>query len=199
MWRIVNEFAQDNSIGKDKSANLLQGDQWNLTDAEKELRYALHHAIKKVTEDIKERFNFNTAISAIMELVNALYSYREKVTDDKKNFALIREAIEKLVIMLAPFIPYAAEELGKVVIGKEGSVHNQNGLNMIRKLTKNEIEIVIQINGKVRDKIMIETGLDKAQTEMKAMSTEKAKRLLEGKNVVKVIVVPEKLVNIVVK
>lgn len=200
VWRIVNEFAQDNSIGKDKSANLLQGDQWNLTDAEKELRYALHHAIKKVTEDIKERFNFNTAISAIMELVNALYSYREKVTDDKKNFALIREAIEKLVIMLAPFIPYAAEELWQVVIGKEGSVHNQKWPEYDPEaLTKNEIEIVIQINGKVRDKIMIETGLDKAQTEMKAMSTEKAKRLLEGKNVVKVIVVPEKLVNIVVK
>ncbi|NMB96673.1 MAG: leucine--tRNA ligase, partial [Clostridiaceae bacterium] len=82
----------------------------------------------------------------------------------------------------------------------EGSVHNQKWPEYDPEaLTKNEIEIVIQINGKVRDKIMIETGLDKAQTEMKAMSTEKVKRLLEGKNVVKVIVVPEKLVNIVVK
>jgi len=194
VWRIVNEFAQD--IG---DADIPQSNKMNLTDADKELRYALHYAIKKVTEDIRDRFNFNTAISAIMELVNALYSYREKVTNDNKNPALMKETIEKLIILLAPFIPFVTEELWQIA-GKEDSVHNQKWpIYDEEALVKNEVEIAIQINGKVRDKIMIATGLDKAQTEKEALNTEKVKRLIEGKSVVKVIVVPEKLVNIVVK
>jgi len=120
VWRIVDEYRD--SLSYESSSKLNNTEKLN--DSDKELRYVIHYAIKKVTEDIKERFNFNTAISAIMELVNALYSYKEKVAEDKKNEPVIKEAIESLIVMLSPFIPYAAEELWQV-IGREGSVHEQ--------------------------------------------------------------------------
>ncbi|MGE4282453.1 MAG: leucine--tRNA ligase [Clostridia bacterium] len=189
VWRIVEEFT---SILKDVDA--VQGD---LSPEDKDLRYALHAAIKKVSEDVGERFNFNTAISAVMELVNALYQYKERT--EKYNTALVKDAIENLIIMLAPFVPHITEELWEN-IGREGSVHHQKWpVYSPEALVKDEVEIVLQLNGKVKDKLVIPTGLDKQATEKVAMDSEKIQSMIAGKQVVKVIVVPEMLVNIVVK
>ncbi|WP_265443105.1 leucine--tRNA ligase [Acetivibrio straminisolvens] len=192
VWRIVNEFscAIKEGAGIDTSV---------FTKEDKELWYMLNNTLKRVTDDISLRFNFNTAISAIMELVNSLYYYKDKVADDSKNKALIKDSVEKLIIMLAPFIPHAAEELWSVV-GKESSVHEQKWPSFDpAALIRDEIEIVLQINGKVRDKIVIPSDLTKEQVEERALESEKIKAEISGKNVVKVISVPGKLVNIVVK
>jgi len=134
-----------------------------------------------------------------MELVNSMYAYKEKVPSGKRNIAVIKEAIENLVVILAPFIPHATEELWSLM-GKECSVHDSKWPNYDpNAIVKDEIEIVIQINGKVREKIMVPVGLSAADTEKEAMKVEKVQKLIEGKNVVKIIAVPGKLVNIVVK
>jgi leucyl-tRNA synthetase len=189
VWRIVEEFA-----GVIKNADGVQDD---LSPQDKDLRYAVHAAIKKVTEDVGERFNFNTAISGVMEYVNALYQYKEKA--ERYNTALLNEAIENLVIMLAPFVPHITEELWHHA-GKEGSVHKQKWPSYDPEaLVKDEVEIVVQLNGKVKEKMIIPTGLDKQATEKAAMDSERIQNLINGKQIVKVIVVPGKLVNIVVK
>jgi len=192
VWRIVTEFI--GAVKEDASI-----DTSVFTKADKELWYMLNNTVKRVTDDIGQRFNFNTAISAVMELVNSLYYYKDKVADDSKNKALMKDSVEKLIIMLAPFIPHAAEELWAAT-GKEGSVHEQKWPEFNpAALIKDEIEIVLQINGKVRDKLVIASDLTKEQVEEKALNSEKIKAEISGKNVVKVISVPGKLVNIVVK
>lgn len=192
VWRIVEELTD-----VVKGAGNL--DQKELSSQDKELRYVLHFTIKKVTEDVGERFNFNTAISAIMEFVNALYQYKDKVEKDKYNVALLKEAVENLIILLAPFVPHITEELWEN-IGGSGSVHKQKWPSYTEEaLVKDEIEIVVQVNGKVKDRLVIPVGLDKQATEKAAMKSTKIQQLVEGKQVVKVIVIPEKLVNIVVR
>lgn len=165
----------------------------SLSKEDKALRYTLNYSIKKATDDISIRFNFNTAISCIMELVNALYSY------NGKNDALISEASKALIIMLAPFVPHITEELWQIVGGK-GSVHDQSWVKYDDSaLVKDEIEIVIQINGKVKDKTMIPAGLSDDEIKEAALSNDKIKELTQNSQILKVIVVKGKLVNIVVK
>ncbi|MDP4182848.1 MAG: leucine--tRNA ligase [Bacillota bacterium] len=192
VWRIIEEF-----LPAVKAAGKL--DISALTSEDKDLRYVINYTIKKVSDDIGERFNFNTAISAIMELINALYAYKEKVKDEQKNNAVLKEAVDSLVIMLAPFIPHAAEELWSLM-EREGSVHDQNWPKYdSQALIKDEIEIVIQINGKVRDKLIVPSQLNQSELEKTVLENDKTKALIDGKTVVKVIAVPGKLVNIVVR
>ena len=164
-------------------------------DADKNMAYWLNYAIKKVSDDIGERFNFNTAISTIMELVNEMYRYKEGTV----NPGLFGAAIKDLIIMLAPFVPHVTEEMWEH-LGYEGSVHDQNWPEYDEKaLVKYTVEIVVQVNGKIKEKLDIAGGLSREEMEKTAMENEKVKGLIEGKNVVKVIAVPGKLINIVVK
>ena len=164
-------------------------------DADKNMAYWLNYAIKKVSDDIGERFNFNTAISTIMELVNEMYRYKEGTV----NPGLFGAAIKDLIIMLAPFVPHVTEEMWEH-LGYEGSVHDQNWPEYDEKaLVKDTVEIVVQVNGKIKEKLDIAGGLSREEMEKTAMENEKVKGLIEGKNVVKVIAVPGKLINIVVK
>ena len=164
-------------------------------DADKNMAYWLNYAIKKVSDDIGERFNFNTAISTIMELVNEMYRYKEGTV----NPGLFGAAIKDLIIMLAPFVPHVTEEMWEH-LGYEGSVHDQNWPEYDEKaLVKDTVEIVVQVNGKIKEKLDIAGGLSREEMEKTAMENEKVKGLIEGKNVVKVIAVPSKLINIVVK
>lgn len=192
-YRFLNRvfrFVDDNASKIDINAKC---DTSNLTKEDKELRYVLNYTKKKGTDDISVRFNFNTCISGIMELVNALYSYTGT------NTALVSEAVHDLIIMLAPFVPHITEELWQMVGGK-GSVHEQEWVTYDESaLVKDEVEIVIQINGKIKDKINVASGLDDEAIKIAAMESDKVKALIEGKNVIKVIVVKGKLVNIVVK
>ena len=128
-----------------------------------------------------------------MELVNALYAY------NGNNDALISEASKALIIMLAPFVPHITEELWEIAGGK-GSVHDQSWISYDEKaLVKDEVEIVVQINGKVKDKMMISTGLSDDEIKEAALNNEKIAEFTQDKQVLKVIVVKGKLVNIVVK
>ena len=129
-----------------------------------------------------------------MELVNAMHVFQNK----KINPNLARETAENLLKMLAPFVPHIAEELWSQFF--EGSVHKQKWSEFDSSaIVEDEIEIVLQINGKVRDRIKIAANLDKSEIEKAALNLPRAKELTEGKKIVKVIAVPNKLVNIVVK
>ncbi|MEE0772253.1 MAG: leucine--tRNA ligase [Anaerovoracaceae bacterium] len=171
------------------------GDYEIKTDADKNMAYWMNYAIKKVSDDIGERFNFNTAISTIMEMVNEMYKYKEGEVNEK----LYGAAVRNLIIMLAPFVPHVTEEMWEH-LGFEGSVHQQSWPEYDESaLVKDSVEIVVQINGKIKEKINIPGDLSKEEMEKIAMEDEKVKGLTEGKNVVKVIAVPGKLLNIVVK
>lgn len=190
VWRIIGHFEAQIKAGTDEY------DVSQLTKEEKELRRVLHVTIRKVTEDIRERFMFNTAISSIMELVNAFYALQDK---EDINKGLVREVAVQLLKLLAPFAPHITEELWSRIIG-EGSVHKQNWPSYDEAATvMDEIEIVLQINGKVRDKIVVNASLDREAMQSAAMSQPRVKALTEGKTIVKIICVPKKLVNIVVK
>jgi len=166
--------------------------------ADKELNFVMNNTIKRVTEDISGRFNFNTAISAIMELVNETYKYKE-IGKEKINASLITKALETILVLLSPFAPHMTEELWNV-IGNKSSIHSQSWPKYDSKaLVKEEVEIVIQVNGKVRDKVMVSKSISKDELEKSALDNDKIKSFIDGKNIIKVICVPGKLVNIVVK
>ena len=191
VWRIVYQLAQKVSQGTENY------DVAVLTKPEKDLRRVLHATIKKVTDDIGLRFNFNTAISAIMELVNAIYTVNDK--QENINNDLAREVVSSLLKLLAPFAPHITEELWSEVIGC-GSVHKQVWPKFDEKaVVLDEVEVVLQINGKVRDKIVVPAGLNAKELEEKALEQQKVKDAVADKNIVKVICVPNKLVNVVVK
>lgn len=189
VWRILGHFEDDIKAGQDEY------DVTALTKEEQELRRVLHLTIRKVTEDVRDRFMFNTAISSVMELVNAFYGFQDKAI----NQGLVREIAADLVKMLAPFAPHITEELWSRLFGN-GSVHQQKWPAYDEAATRqSEIEIVLQINGKVRDKITVSADLDRAGMEKAVMALPRTVELTAGKEIVKVICVPKKLVNIVVK
>ena len=185
--RLVFEFAE-----QCKSAPA----QYKLENkADKELAYAMNYTIKKVSDDVGGRFNFNTAISSIMELVNEMYKYKEGTI----NQGLFKAAIENLVLVLSPFTPHICEEMWEQ-LGHDTFIYSEAWPVCDESaLVRDTIEIVVQINGKVKEKMDIPAGLGKDELEKLAMENEKVQKLTSGKNVVKVIAVPGKLVNIVVK
>jgi leucyl-tRNA synthetase len=188
VWRLVEELMEKRAPGVATIS----------TKEEKDLVFELNKTVKKITEDVNGRFNFNTAISSIMELVNQGYHYKEAAKDEL-NKELVNELVEKLVIILAPFAPHFSEELWEM-LGHEMSVHKVDWPTYDEAaLVKDEVEIVLQVNGKVRDKVAVATGASKETIEALALANEKVKNFTEGKNIVKVIVIPSKLVNIVVK
>ena len=190
VWRIMETFETQIRAGQDEY------DVSSLTEEEKELRRVLHTTIKKVTEDIRDRFMFNTAISSIMELVNAFYAFQ---SSESVNGNLVREVSVAIIKLLAPFAPHITEELWSILIG-EGSVHQQRWPECDEAATvKAEVQIVLQINGKVRDRIMIATGISREEMEVAAKANARVQELTAGKTIVKMICVPDKLVNIVVK
>ena len=167
-----------------------------LTKEDKAMRYTIHATLKKVTEDLSEKFGFNTAISSLMELVNEMYKYKEL---DNRNNAVIKEGIETIVTILAPFTPHIGEELW-TMIGKEGSIFDISWPKYDESaLVKDEVEVVVQVNGKVRGKLTVGANVSREEMQELAIADEKIKALVEGKTIVKVVAVPKKLVNIVVK
>ena len=163
---------------------------------ENSLRRVLHNSIKGIVDDT-ERFHFNTSISRLMELTNELYKYIQTRTPDNYNKEFLNNTIKDLVLLLSPFTPHLGEELWEM-IGEKASVFNQSFPKYNKEyLAVNEIEWVIQINGKIRDRIMGDINLSKEEAEKMAMDSSRISELLTGKTIRKVIVVPKKLVNIV--
>jgi leucyl-tRNA synthetase len=163
-----------------------------LTKAEKDLRRAIHTAIKEISEDLSGDYQFNTAVSELMKLSNAL---KDSNCEDSPVY---QEGIETLVLLLAPFAPHIAEELWSR-LGNTESVHHQQWRKLDPSaLIVDEITLVVQIMGKTRGTIQVPASSDKAALEKYALESEVAQRHLEGKEIKKVIVVPNKLVNFVV-
>lgn len=190
VWRTVTSYAEKiASVSLPAPGEVLDGEA-------KKLHYKTHATIKKVTEDIEERFNFNTAVSAIMELSNALNDY---ANTENQNLKVIKEAINAMLLLLSPFCPHICEELWHL-IGNKSSIHLEKWPEYDPEaLVQDEIEIVIQVNGKVRDKINVAPDIPEEELKQKVTENTRIKELTKDKKIVKIIVVPQKLVNIVVK
>lgn len=192
IWRIVQAF--ENVLAQ----KVTEYDHSNLSEADKDLRRVLHSSIKKVTNDIETRFNFNTAISTMMELVNALYAYKEAAKEP--NAGLIYEAISDLIKMMSPFVPHITEELWRGAIDANSSVHEQIWPECDEEALKvDNVEIVLQVNGKVRGRLTVPAEATKEELEKIAMADANVQAHIGDATVRKVICVPGRLVNIVAK
>ncbi len=168
----------------------------------KKLRQKTHQTIKRVTENF-ESYQFNTPVAALMELCNALYDFKVEPKDANADevFA-VREALESLILMLTPYAPHMAEELWEIVSGKTEGILQSGARFPISDETlakADEIEIPIQVNGKLRSRIIVSPETPKEDLEQMALADAKIKEYTDGKEIVKIIVVPNRLVNVVVK
>ena len=191
LWRLVVPLA-DNLSGI--SDQVLAQD---LTVEERQMRRLTHQTIKKITDDISDRFNFNTAVSAIMELVNGIYKYKEENGNHKPE--VLKEAVKNLLLLLAPFAPFITEELWEAIGGK-GSVHKQSWpVYDLEAMAEEEVEIVIQVNGRIKERMKINSGASAQEMSEYVLAQPRVQQFIEGKQIIKVIPVPGKLVNIVIK
>jgi len=192
VWRLVDD-------NLDKLKNTPRVDEEKLTGELKALNRKIHETVKRVTNDIEDRFHFNTAISAVMELINEVYRYMNDVNEiDESSWSVIRDAAEKTVILLSPVVPHITEELWHM-LGHEGFLldegwpgYNEGALEKDKKL------VVVQVNGKVRSKIEVSASLSDKEIEEKALQDEKVKGFIGDKKIRKTFVVQQKLVNIVI-
>jgi leucyl-tRNA synthetase len=173
----------------------------SLSQASKDLRRMTHTTIRKVTEDIDGRFHFNTAISAIMELVNAIYLFElPKEGGEERDIAVrvLREAIESTVMLLAPFVPHIAEDLWEI-LGHPTSLFSEKWISYDPEAAKaEEILIVVQVNGKVRSRITVLADATDEEIKRIVLADQRVQEYTQGKEVRKVVIVPKKLVNVVV-
>ncbi len=186
VWSIVGTYHQlelhDNSLSKDELA----------------LRRKLHQTIAKVTEDLDGKFAFNTAISAIMELVNDMYKFAEAHKEINAN--LKTEVLRNLLILLAPFVPHIIEELWQTLHASEKSVHEASWPVVDSSaLVVDTVEIAVQVNGKLRATMEVSVSLQNNELEEKAKQLPGVQKFVEGKTIVKCIVIPKRIVNIVIR
>ncbi len=186
VWSIVGTYHQlalnDNTLSKDELA----------------LRRKLHQTIAKVTEDLDGKFAFNTAISAIMELVNDMYKFAEAHKEINAN--LKTEVLRNLLILLAPFVPHIIEELWQTLHASEKSVHEASWPVVDSSaLVVDTVEIAVQVNGKLRATMEVSVSLQNNELEEKAKQLPGVQKFIEGKTIVKCIVIPKRIVNIVVR
>ena len=192
VWRIVAHF--ENQLVE----HVTEYDTSNLNEEDKELRRVLHTSIKKVTDDIEQRFNFNTAISSMMELVNALYAYKDKAA--VVNSGLIFETISALLRLLAPFVPHITEELWNKTIDANMPIHKASWPTYDEEAMKvATVEVLLQINGKGKGRIIVPSEATKEDLEKFALADNNIKDIIGDKQIVKIIAVPGRLVNIVIK
>ncbi len=168
----------------------------DLTDADRQALRKLHQSIRKITNDFDSRWHFNTSIASLMELMNELYQLEPRLSAASK-----RQLSEKLTLLLAPFAPYAAQDLWDQLNGNgSGPVFRQPWPPFDPDLAKEDLaEIPIQVNGKLRGHIYAPFGTNRDELERMALANERVKPFIEGKSIVKIVVVPDRLVNIVVK
>ncbi len=192
LWKLVHahqhsEFA-DSAI--DSNAVI------KLNDKQKTLRRVLHETIEKCTDDIGRRFTFNTAIAAIMELVNVLYKVESSVVED---YNIMQESLDNIVLMLSPIVPHICHTLWHA-LGHSETVINVEWPTVDKDaLVRNTLELVIQVNGKLRGRIEVAADANRDEIEKQALEDENVKKFTTGKGISKVIVVPGRLVNIVIK
>ncbi|MDD5259725.1 MAG: leucine--tRNA ligase [bacterium] len=182
IWRLV-ERVTENPVARDQRNE----------QAARALDRKVHATVKKVTNDLEKEFGFNTAIAALMELVNTIHDLEPQVTADD-----IRKAAEKVVILIAPFTPHIAAEMWQR-LGQEENLISLPWPAYDESAIKEEaIEIVVQVNGKVRGRVSVRPGVPEEEVKRLAAEDEKVKAQVSGKKIIKIVYVPNKLVNIVV-
>jgi leucyl-tRNA synthetase len=190
VWRLIYDL-RDGSAGYFPSVETT-----DLPPLLAEVRQKLHRTIKKVTEDI-ERFHFNTAIAAVMELVNYLYQVKAAIPNTQQGRAIVQEVINALIVILAPFCPHIAEALWEAAGHGESVMKAAWPTYDLVAIAEETIVIVVQVNGKLRERLLIPAAAPEEEVTQLALTSPKVQRHIEGKEVQKTIFVPKKLVNIV--
>jgi leucyl-tRNA synthetase len=193
-WRIIVDYLDDI-----KGIQSFRGRQEDLEEDLKNLRRKTHQTIRKVTSDIEDRFHFNTAISAIMELVNVLYQLQRPEKENGQALSVIRESMEAVILLLAPLVPHMTQELWGMLGYDQSLAEVSWPVYDPNVASEEQITIVIQINGKVRSRIIVPADEEVEQIKAMARADEKIAGMIAGKDVLKEVYVPKKLVNIVVK
>ncbi len=166
-----------------------------LNGVQRALRCQVHEAITKISDDVGRRHTFNTAIAACMELINALYRFEGNTAQGR---AVMQEALEAIVLMLSPIVPHISHALWHELGHAEAVVSARWPQVDATALIKDSVELVVQVNGKLRARVAVPTSADRAQAETAALADENVQRFVSGKQIKKIVVVPGKLVNIVV-
>ncbi len=179
-----------------ESSNLVALNIATLSSEQRELRMKVHKTVAKVTDDIGRRYTFNTAIAAVMELMNSLTKFEDS---SEQGLAIMQESLELIVLVMSPIIPHITHELWQALGHDEHIVNHAWPQYDTDALVQDEIQLIVQVNGKLRAKIMVASEASKDEVEKIAFDDDNVKRFIEDKSVVKVIVVPKRLVNIVVK
>ena len=166
------------------------------SEDDKKLISKIHMTIKKVDSDFDKHFGFNTAISAVMELVNMIYKYKENTGADEE---LIKCAVSVISVLLMPFVPHISSEIGNML--SKGSPLYEKGFPKYdeEKLRQEKIEVIVQINGKLKEKLSVDADLDEDLLIQEALKNDKVTELTKDKNIIKTIAVKNKLVNLVIK
>jgi leucyl-tRNA synthetase len=190
VWRLVHECLDlfNQNIGYNEK---------ELSKEALEVLKKTHQTIKKVSEDIEKRYHFNTAISAIMELYNKVSQYKEKLKEDSKGKAILKESIEAIIILLSPFAPHICEELWQITNHKEYLINTKWPEYKPHLIKEEEVTYIVQINGKLRAKLQAPVGLSEKEIRERILSIPSVQNHLKGKSIKKLIYIPNKLVNIV--
>ena len=168
-----------------------------LNDKQKIIRRHTHATIQKFSDDVGRRFTFNTAIASVMELLNVVNKFDDA---SEQGRAVMQEALEAIVLLLSPIVPHVCHSLWQQLRPDAAQVIDMAWPQADpQALLRDSIELVVQVNGKLRGRITVPADADRNEVEVAAMADENVKRFIEGLAVVKVIVVPGKLVNVVVK
>ncbi|MGH9509979.1 MAG: leucine--tRNA ligase, partial [Terriglobales bacterium] len=192
VYRIVNRHAEQARTAETLQATSLEGEA-------RALQRKLHQTIRRVSNDFEGRWHFNTSIAAIMELVNALHGAEDVIARDELPAPLLKETLRNLVLLLAPFAPFLAHELWETLGETSGLLREKWPVYDAELAREEEIEMAIQVNGKVRSHMRVAVDITEENARERALADEKVRAALDGKRVVKAIVVPGKLVNLVVK
>ena len=199
LWRMLFRFHRrlptlETEAGEASGSISSRGPEVQSED--RKLRRKLHQTTRKVTQDL-ERLHQNTAIAAIMELLNSVYDYVD-ATEPEPDLELLREVLETMALLVAPFAPHFGEEM-RSVLGHQSRLKSASWPEFDPELAREEeIEVVIQVNGKVRAKIVTASGVSSDEMKKLALGDERIESYIAGKRMIKLVVVPEKLVNIVV-
>jgi leucyl-tRNA synthetase len=195
LWRLVMELLPELKPTGPCAAL----DQDILNEAEKALRSKEHESVRKITKDMVDKFQFNTAIAGAMELVNAVYLSKDELGDSPFRKEVLSSAISSVLTVLSPITPHICEELwAKLGYDYPLSQSSWPGYDA-GALQKDEVLVVIQVNGKLRSKISVPADISREELRQLALKDEKAVKHILGKEIIKTIIIPQKLVNIVVK